>query len=120
MRTFQDIFQDIQHNVFQGPQRDPNERADTLAGKAAEKTSWSQVTSLAHPYTPASLKGSGKLRMHGTTIQPTMALSKYLRQKSCLDKARDALARTAAQIRAGHRRSTEHLKRIRKQLDDNC
>jgi hypothetical protein len=41
-------------------------------------------------------------------------------KKSCLDKARNALARTAAQIRTGHWRSAVYLKRTRKRQDDEC
>jgi len=40
--------------------------------------------------------------------------------KSCLDRARNTLARTAVQIRICHWRSAEHLKRIRKRQDDKC
>jgi hypothetical protein len=41
-------------------------------------------------------------------------------KKSCLDSMRNAIARTAAQIRAGHWRSAVYLKRIRKMADDKC
>jgi hypothetical protein len=41
-------------------------------------------------------------------------------KKSCLDKMRNALARTAAQIRTDHWRSAVYLKRIRKMVDDKC
>jgi hypothetical protein len=41
-------------------------------------------------------------------------------KKSCLDGARNALARTAAQIRTGHWRSAVYLKMIRKRTDDKC
>jgi hypothetical protein len=41
-------------------------------------------------------------------------------KKSCLDRARNNLARTAAQIRTGHWRSAVYLKRIRKRRDDKC
>ena len=37
--------------------------------------------------------------------------------KSCLDHMRNALARTAAQIRTGHWRSALYLQRIRKRTD---
>jgi len=39
-------------------------------------------------------------------------------KKSCLDGARNAIARTAAQIRSGHWRSAVYLKMIRKRADD--
>ena len=41
-------------------------------------------------------------------------------KKSMLDKARNAIARTAAQIRTGHWRSAVYLKMIRKRTDDKC
>jgi hypothetical protein len=41
-------------------------------------------------------------------------------KKSCLDRARNALARTAVQIRTGHWRSVVYLRRIRKRQDDKC
>ena len=41
-------------------------------------------------------------------------------KKSCMDGARNAIARTAAQIRTGHWRSAVYLKRIRKRRDDGC
>jgi hypothetical protein len=41
-------------------------------------------------------------------------------EKFCLDKMRNALARTAAKIRTGHWRSVVYLKRIRKMVDDKC
>jgi hypothetical protein len=41
-------------------------------------------------------------------------------KKSCLDRARNSLARTVAQIRTGHWRSAVYLKRIRKRTSDHC
>jgi len=41
-------------------------------------------------------------------------------KKSCLDKVRNTIARTVAQICTGHWRSAEYLKRIRKGADDKC
>jgi hypothetical protein len=41
-------------------------------------------------------------------------------KKSCLDKAKNSLARTVAQIRSGHWRSAVYLKRIRKRESDHC
>ena len=41
-------------------------------------------------------------------------------KKSCMDRTRNAIARTAAQIRTGHRRSAVYLKRIKKRGDDRC
>jgi len=99
-----------------------NERADVLAGKAAEKLGHSRVVSLAH----LKLQISEKLRTTKTTWDTdqrhhrTEAIPPSPHKKSCLDKMRNALARTAAQIRTGHWRSAVYLKRIRKRADDNC
>jgi hypothetical protein len=41
-------------------------------------------------------------------------------KKSCLDKTRNCLARTVAQIRCGHWRSAVYLKRIRRRSTDHC
>ena len=41
-------------------------------------------------------------------------------KKSCLDRMRNALARTATQIRTGHWKSAVYLKRVRKRTDDRC
>jgi hypothetical protein len=41
-------------------------------------------------------------------------------KKSFLDSMRNALARSAAQIRTGHWRSAVYLKRIRKMVEDKC
>jgi len=96
-----------------------NERADALAGKAAEKRAWSKVASVAF----LKLRISGGFRTakqawndnpanHGTREIPPPPP-----KKSCLDSARNAIARTAAQIRTNHWRSAEYLKRIK---DDKC
>jgi hypothetical protein len=54
-------------------------------------------------------------RHHGTDeIPPPPA------KKSCMDQARNAIARTAAQIRTGHWRSAVYFKRIRKRKEDKC
>ena len=41
-------------------------------------------------------------------------------KKSCMDRTRNAIARTAAQIRTGHWRSAVYFKRIKKRGDDRC
>jgi hypothetical protein len=41
-------------------------------------------------------------------------------KKSCLDKARNAIARIASQICTEHWRTATYLKRIRKRADDKC
>jgi hypothetical protein len=53
--------------------------------------------------------------VHGTEEIPPPPL-----KKSCLDRMRNSLARTVAQIRTGHWRSAVYLKRIRKMADDKC
>jgi hypothetical protein len=89
-----------------------NEKADVLAGKVAEKKSYSRVMSLAH----LKLQISEKFRKaktawhdapghHGSEEIPPPP------PKSCLW---NALVRTAVQIRTGHWRSAVYLKRIRK------
>jgi hypothetical protein len=80
-----------------------NDKADALAGMAAEKVGYSEVMSVAH----LKLRISEKLRNakeawhkspnhHGTEEVPPSP------PKSCLDNMRNAIARTAAQIRTGH------------------
>jgi len=98
-----------------------NEKADQLAGTAAEKTSWSPVTSLAF----LKLRSSERFRAakeawrqdpkhHGVEEIPPPPP-----KKSCMDRARNSIARTAAQIRTGHWRSAVFLKRIRKRTGGN-
>jgi hypothetical protein len=41
-------------------------------------------------------------------------------KKSCLDGAKNGLARVVAQIRTGHWKSAVYLKRIKKRTDDRC
>ena len=41
-------------------------------------------------------------------------------KKSCMDRTRNAIARTAARIRTDHWRSAVYLKRIKKRGDDQC
>jgi ribonuclease HI len=99
-----------------------NEKADALAGKAAARVAWSPITSLAY----VKLQISEKFRKskkswdedprhHGNEeIPPPPA------KKSCMDRARNSIARTAAQIRTGHWRSAIYLSRIRKRRDESC
>jgi len=81
-----------------------NERADALAGSAAEKRSWSKVTSLAF----LKLRISEKFRTAKETrhCDPshhgTLEIPPPPSRKPCLDSARDALARTATRIRTGY------------------
>jgi hypothetical protein len=99
-----------------------NEKADILAGKAAEKAGYSRVMSIAY----LKLRVSEKFRSakelwhkvpnhHGTEEIPPPPP-----KKSCLDNMCNALVRTAAQIRTGHWRSAVYLKRIRKMTNDKC
>jgi len=99
-----------------------NERADKLAGEAAEKTGPYTAMSLAHlklrifeRFRKAKEAWHAKPDHHGTEEIPPPPP-----KKSMLDKARNAVARVAAQIRTGHWRSAVYLHRIRKRADDKC
>jgi ribonuclease HI len=99
-----------------------NEKADVLAGKAASKTGYSKVVSIAHLKLRISKRYNTKKEEwhrsplhHGTEEIPPPPP-----KKSCLDRMRNSLARTEAQIRTGHWRSAVYLKRIRKLADDKC
>ena len=97
-----------------------NERADSLAGQATNKTPWARVTSLAYLKLRISENfGREKDKWHADPshhgadeIPPP--------KKSCMDRTRNAIAKTAAQITTGHWRSAVYLKRIRKRGDDRC
>jgi hypothetical protein len=79
-----------------------NERADVLAGKAAEKAGYSKVVSLAHLKLQISEKfREAKTAWHGNRAPWDRRNSAPPPKKSCLDKMRNALAPTAAQIRTG-------------------
>jgi hypothetical protein len=99
-----------------------NERADVLAGHAAERTGYSKTMCTAH----LKLQISEKFRRgkeawhkvpghHGTEEVPPPPP-----KKSCQDSMRNSLARTVAQIRTGHWRSAVCLKRVRKITEDKC
>jgi ribonuclease HI len=99
-----------------------NERADELAGKAAQMVGTHTIMSLAH----IRLRISERFRKakeswhadpahHGTEEIPPPPP-----KKSMLDKARNSIARVAAQIRTGHWCSAVYLKRIRKRETDHC
>jgi len=98
-----------------------NERADKLAGEAAEKIGPYTAMSLTHLKLRISIRfrkakeaWHAKPNHHGTEIPPPLP------KKSMLDKARNAVARVAAQIRTGRWRSAVYLHRIRKRADDEC
>jgi ribonuclease HI len=106
-----------------------NDRVDALAGMAAGRTSWSPFTSLAHLKLRISEKFQKSKKEwdrdphhHGTgeIPPPPPPPKKKKKKKSCMDQARNAMARTAAQIRTGHWRSAVYLKRVRKRRDDKC
>jgi hypothetical protein len=79
-----------------------NEGADILAVKAAEKVSWTAVISLAY----LKLRASEKFRLAkekwdgDPAHERTEEIPPPPPKKSCLDQARNALARTT-QIRTG-------------------
>jgi len=98
-----------------------DEEADKRAGRAAEKANTNPVISLAY----LKLKISDRFRLSKKWHQDpshhgTMEIPPPPPRKSCLDRARNSVARTAAQIRSGHWRSAVYLKRIRKGSDDEC
>jgi hypothetical protein len=99
-----------------------NERADQLAGQAAEMVGTHTTMSLAHIrlriseiYRDAKDTWHADPTHHGTEEIPPPPP-----KKSMLDRARNSIARTAAQIRTGHWRSAVYLKRIRKRDTDHC
>jgi ribonuclease HI len=99
-----------------------NEKADVLAGKAASKTGYSKVMTISHLKPRISERYNTKKEdwqtsphHHGTEEIPPPPP-----KKSCLDRMRNALARTVAQTRTGHWGSAVYLKRIRKMSDDKC
>jgi hypothetical protein len=55
-----------------------------------------------------------------TSHHGTMEIPPPPPKKSMLDRARNSVARVAAQIRTGHWRSAAYLKMIRKRADDRC
>jgi hypothetical protein len=99
-----------------------NERADALAGMAAGRTAWSPFTSLAHLKLWISEKFQrSKKEWDVDPHRPgTEEIPPPPPKKSCIDQARNAIARTAAQNRTGHWRSAVYFKRVRKRKDDKC
>jgi hypothetical protein len=77
-----------------------NERADTLAGKAAEKPGHSMAhlkLQISEKFKRAKETLHKTPGHHGTEETPPPPP-----KKSCLDNKRNSLARTVAQIRTGH------------------
>jgi len=102
--------------------RPGNERADRLAGEAAERQGRYGTLSLAHlklriseRFRTAKEEWNSNPAHHGS-----MEIPPPPPKKSMLDKATNAIAQTASQIRTGHWRSAVYLKRIRKRTDDGC
>jgi hypothetical protein len=99
-----------------------NERADVLAGTTAERNGQSTTMSIAHLMLKISERFKNAKEAwhkdpahHGSEEIPPPPL-----KKSCLDGARNAIARTAAQIRTGHWRSAIYMTRIRRRFDGKC
>jgi ribonuclease HI len=99
-----------------------NERADVLAGRAAEKIGTHTTMSLSYiklriseRYREAKDVWHADPAHHGTEEIPPPPP-----KKSMLDRARNSIARVAAQVRTGHWRSAVYLKRIRKRESDLC
>jgi hypothetical protein len=97
-----------------------NERADVRAGKAAGKTGYSKVMSIAHLKLQISERyNTKKEEWHESPNHyGTEEIPPPPPKKSCLDRMRNAIARTVSQIRTGYWRSAVYLKRIRKMADD--
>jgi hypothetical protein len=88
------------------------------AGKVASSTTVS-VTSLklqiSERYSKAKERWNKNPAHHGKdSIAPPRP------KKSCLDGAKNGIARVASQIRSGHWKSAVYLERIRKRDDDRC
>jgi hypothetical protein len=100
-----------------------NEAADALAGMEGTKIKSSPVVSLTHLKTRiAKIYSNAKTAWSNdpghigrTSIGPPPPP-----KKSCLDRARNCLERTVAQIRCGHWRSAVYFKRIRRRTTDHC
>jgi hypothetical protein len=90
-----------------------NERADRLAGEAAARVGLYSLAyvklRISERFRYAKEAWHADPRHHGTMETPLPPP-----EKSMLDRARNALARAAAQIRTGHWRSSIYLKRIHK------
>jgi hypothetical protein len=104
-----------------------NETADALAGMAAEKVSWSPFTSLAHlklriseKFQKGEKKSDEDPHHYGTKEIPPSPPQKKKKKKSSMDQARNAIARTPAQIRTCHWRSVVYHRRVKKRRDDKC
>jgi ribonuclease HI len=90
-----------------------NEKADVLAGRAAEKAGYSKAMSIAH----LKLRISERFRKAKETWHKTPS---HHGTEEIPPSSEKVLARTAAQIRTGHWRSAVYLTRIRKMAEDKC
>ena len=102
-----------------------NERADKLAGSAAEKagpSSGAPIAFLAYlkPRISDRFREAKESWRANPTNHGTEEIPPPPPKKSCLDHMRNSLACAAAQIRTGHWRSAVYLKRIRKMTNDEC
>jgi hypothetical protein len=85
---------------------------------AAGRTAWFPFTSLAHLklriseiFQRSKNEWDDDPHHHGNGGHPVTPLPK---KRSCMDQARNAIARTAAQIRTGHWRSAVYFNRVKK------
>jgi hypothetical protein len=96
-----------------------NDKADKLAATAAEKKS-SGYTSMA--FVKARISERFRIAKSNWNDDPANhgkeSIPRPPPKKSCLDKARNGLARVASQIRTGHWRSAVFLHDIKKHPDD--
>jgi len=99
-----------------------NGRTDKLAGRAAEKPGPYTDFSVAHMKLRISERfRKAKDAWHSDPAHHgTMEIPPPPPKKSMLDRARNAVACVAAQIRTGHWRSAVYLHRIRKRTDNKC
>jgi hypothetical protein len=98
-----------------------NERADELAGKAAQMAGTHTVMSMSHielriseRFGKAKDSYNADRAYHGAEEAPPPPP-----QKSMLDRARNSIARVAAQIMTGHWQSVVYPKQIRKRDTDH-
>jgi len=97
-------------------------RSGQAGSRGSREGTWCPVASIAYLKLRISEKfRSAKEAWHkDPKNHGTEEISPPPPKKSCMDKAKNSIARTAAQIRTGHWRSAVFLKRIRKRTDNNC
>ena len=97
-----------------------NEKADLLAGGATPRTPYGQTSITYLKANISERYNRDKAKWTLEADRGTDAILPPPPKKSCLDRARNGLARTATQIRSGHWRSAVYLHRIRKHHNNCC